>query len=511
MKVFSVPTFVRGSITSAAFAINGFDRNQPIALPELISALTFALDLTEGALPGHGVRCCLLGMRLADAVGVPERDRTALYYTLLLKDVGCSSNAARMTQIVGGDDRVVKSIAKLTDWTSVLRSSNPRTVRSLWKQVLPGGSPFARALRLASLGLHQRRNNREMIELRCERGSQIVRKLKLGEAAAKAVLHLDEHWDGAGYPAGLCGEAIPLMARISAVAQSLEIFASTDGEEAALAVLRRRRGTWFDPALVDIAVRLHARRELWRSCTAHDSVEETRQRVMETEPDASSPLSPEHIDTLCEGFAGVVDAKSPFTYRHSVHVSEVAVAVARMLHLPAERQRMLRRTGLLHDLGKLSVPNTILDKPQPLTAAEWELLKLHPLHTRSILERVSAFGELAVVTAEHHEKMDGSGYPRGLTASDMTLESRILATSDQFAGMTERRPYHPGYDEAGALALLAKNVPAKIDRECFEALEAVVHAGRLRPARNRVPLLSSLEPPRETLGSTTLSGIRLAR
>jgi putative nucleotidyltransferase with HDIG domain len=197
---------------------------------------------------------------------------------------------------------------------------------------------------------------------------------------------------------------------------------------------------------------------------------------MEREPTASAPLRSADIDTICEAFADVVDAKSPFAYRHSQHVAEVATGMARALRLAPERERMLHRAALLHDLGKLSIPNTILDKPGPLTEQEWVVVRRHPVLTRSILERVAAFAELAVVAGEHHEQLDGSGYPRGLKADKTTLESRMLAMADQFAGMTERRPYHPGYEPAEALELMRKRVPAKLDRQCFEALEVLVRS-----------------------------------
>lgn len=476
-------------MTSAELASSGFSHNQTIALPELISALTFALDLVEGATPGHGLRCCLLGMRVAVAAGVAAEDLTPLYYALLLKDIGCSSNASRMTHVVGGDDRVVKGIAKITDWTSAIGSSNPRTVALLWKQVLPGATLHRRLARMFSLAVRRRRNNRLMIELRCERGREIVRKLKLGETAAAAVYHLDEHWDGRGYPDRLRGESIPLLSRISAIAQNLDLFATMDGPEGAIAVLRKRSGRWFDPALVAAVERLHAEQTLWRDCMPGDSLAQCRELVMQMAPSASEPLMPEDVDTICEGFGDVVDAKSPFTYHHSQRVAEVAVALARALQLPAERLQLMHRAGLLHDLGKLSVPNTILDKPGPLTEQEWVVIRQHPALARSILERVAAFAELAIITGEHHEQLDGSGYPQGLVASDTTLESRILAIADVFAGMTERRPYHPGYEPAEALELIRKRVPARLDAKCFEALETLVRseAGEAPPGLD--PLL----------------------
>lgn len=450
--------------------------SQSITQAGLLSALTFALDLTEGATPGHGLRCCLLGMRVAAAIGLPAEELTPLYYALLLKDIGCSSNASRMTQVVGGDDRAVKGVAKFTDWTSLVRSANPRTLVSLWSHVLPEEPVHKRAARMLSLAANQRRNNRLMIELRCERGRTMVRKLELGEAAAHAIYHLDEHWDGRGYPSCLCGESIPLIARICAIAQNLDIFAAIDGPQAAIDVLRSRSGTWFDPLLVAVVEDLHEAGELWHDALPHHSVEACRELVMRMQPNASLLLA-DDVDIICAVFAEVVDAKSPFTYQHSRRVAEVTFAIARALYLPVDRQQMLHRCALLHDLGKLGTPNTILDKAAPLTSLEWDLIRQHPLYTRSILERVPAFAELAVLASEHHERLDGSGYPYGLKAHEMTLESKILALADQFGGMTERRPYHPGYDACTALEMIRKLVPTKFDPECFDALELLVASG----------------------------------
>ncbi len=229
-----------------------------LSLAEILSALSFALDLTEGAVPGHALRSCLLGMRLARELGLTDAQTSVLYFALLLKDVGCSSNAARLCQIIGGgDERRVKAGVKLEDWT---RPSRPKasTIHLLWTTVAPDASPVSRAASIVRIGITQHRNNEEMITLRCDRGAHIVRKLGLGDVAAEAVRALDEHWDGSGYPERRIGAAIPLEARILAVAQHLDVFASERGPAAALDVLRERSGRWFDPELVRVAERLHS-------------------------------------------------------------------------------------------------------------------------------------------------------------------------------------------------------------------------------------------------------------
>lgn len=445
-----------------------------VSLSEIISALSFALDLTEGAVQGHALRSCLLGMRLAQEIGLPEEQRGPLYYALLLKDVGCSSNAARMFTIVGGDDRAVKAGAKLEDWTKPHRASM-RTLRMLWHNVLPTSNALLRAIRLGRMGMTQHKNNEEMISLRCERGARIMRKLEMGELAAQAVYHLDEHWNGGGYPKRLKTDAIPLLSRICSVAQNLEVFASEDGRDAAIDVLRQRSGTWFDPNLVSAALSLHARGELWECCDSFEK-RKAHQAVLDLEPCPGGALGPERIDVICEAFAEVVDAKSPFTYRHSVGVTGIAEKLAITLGMTELQQQTVRRAALLHDLGKLRVPNSILDKRGRLNDEEWKVILEHPMLTGHILGHVAAFRELAIITQQHHEKLDGSGYPRGLRAKDLSIESRLVTIADIYGAMAEERPYRKGIEPREILRMLGPQVPGKLDPVIFDALHMVVHA-----------------------------------
>src|SRR5450432_333519 len=167
------PSSTHMALTSATY--QPVEATDP-SLQEMLVALSFALDLTEGAVPGHAIRSCLLAVRIAHEIGLDPSAISDLYYASLLKDVGCSSNSARMCQIVGGDDRVVKAGAKLEDWTRPLRPQLS-TVKLLWKQVLPGSSTLIKGARIVKLAADQHKNNRELIELRCDRGAMIVHKL----------------------------------------------------------------------------------------------------------------------------------------------------------------------------------------------------------------------------------------------------------------------------------------------------------------------------------------------
>ncbi len=445
--------------------------SQHISLAEILSALSFALDLTEGAVPGHAMRSCLLGMRLAHELGLPEAWRADLYYALLLKDVGCSSNAARLCQIIGGgDERRLKAGVKLEDWTRITRPK-ASTLRLLWTSIGADAGAFQRMGRILQISLNQNRNSREVITLRCDRGAAIVRKLGLNDVAAEAVRGLDEHWDGSGYPDHRIGTDISVGSRILLVAQHLDVFASDRGTASAIEVLRERTGRWFDPELVRIAERLHAQNALWGNALATTPEREIRTAVLDLAPDGATRLATSRIDLICEAFADVVDAKSSFTYRHSVGVTEAAQRIASEMDLEPERKLLVHRAALLHDIGKLCVPNSILDKPGKLDAAEWQAVQRHPWLTREILSHIGPFAELANIAGAHHEKLDGSGYPDRLTASQLPIEARIIAVADIFGALTEDRPYRAGMPVEQALGIIANDVPHKLDPDCFEALQ----------------------------------------
>jgi putative nucleotidyltransferase with HDIG domain len=436
-----------------------------VPLSEIVSALSFALDLTEGAVPGHALRSCLMGMKIADELGVPLEEQRSLYYALLLKDAGCSSNAGRMCEIIGGDDREIKRGIKLQDWTK----TSLGTLKVLWQNVLPDANPVARAMRIIEMGIHQSENNAEMIQLRCDRGAQIALKIGLGQPTARAIRHLDEHWDGGGYPGSLRGNEIPLPSRIMALTQHLDAFASEQNEQSAAATMRERSGRWFDPELVRIAEHLHHSGKLWNR---HDSSEQLR-RVLDLAPEAGGTTAAQ-IDSVCEAFADIVDAKSSFTYRHSVGVTQAALKIAMQLGLSPERRKLVWRAALLHDVGKLGVSNAILDKPSKLNDEEWSSVKMHPVNTQKILERILPFAELAEVAGAHHEKLDGTGYPYKRTADQLPLEARIIAVADVYGALSEERPYREALSNEQVFAIMVKDVPHKLDSVCFEALKAAV-------------------------------------
>ena len=473
-----------------------------ITFSEILSALSFAIDLTEDAVPGHALRSCLLGMRLGRALGLSAEELTPLYYALLLKDIGCSSssNALRLGQMVRQDQRPEPSSAATDP-----RKTPSWATRSAWQRMredLRDEPPPRQQLgRVLHMDARRPKNGEETRPPRCQRGASILRKLGLSTATCDAVAALDEHWDGSGSPRRLRGGAIPQLARIVTLAEHLDAFACELTAEAALAELQQRSGHWFDPELVQAAAELDSCGQLWTQCLPADDLDAIRQLVIELDPKASEGVGAEGIDQICEAFADVVDAKSPFTYRHSVGVAQVAVAMAATLGLPADRLRVVHRAALLHDLGKLSVPNTILDKSGRLNAEEWHTVMEHPRLTRQILARIEPFTELAEIAGAHHEKLDGSGYPNGLRGPQLRIESRVIAVADMYRAITESRPYRQGVSHAVAVAKLRELVPHQLDPRCVEALDVCCDPSRATSAVTLSgPALKRKEPAPERAG-----------
>jgi len=432
-----------------------------IRLSQVIGGLSYALDVTEGEPPGHAVRTCAIGMRLAQELDLDDDAPSDLFYALLLKDAGCSANSAKMAALFGADDHVAKRTSKRVDWARTLPAF-------LWsvRTVAPGGGVRARAQRLKAIK-DEGEVTRLLMQARCERGAEIALLAGLSEPTADAIRALDEHWDGRGQPRGMKGEEIPLLARILCLAQTVEVFHAAGGVETALRMARRRRGGWFDPALVDA---LHATRgddAFWSTLAEQDaSAWEPADRLL-TADEA-------RFDRIATAFAGVIDAKSPWCYRHSDRASLIATSLAADLGASPEVLVDLRRAALLHDIGKLSISNRILDKPGRLTAAEFAKVREHPVVTERIMSRIPGFAHLAPLAAAHHERLDGGGYPHGATAEELTMPMRVLAVADVYEALTSERPYRRALSSSQALQIMRVDVPRRLDGDAYRALTALV-------------------------------------
>ena len=440
-------------------------RSVDIRLSEVISALSYALDVTEGQPMGHAVRSCAIGMRIGEEIGLDDDARSSLFYALLLKDAGCSSNAAKLSALFGADDFELKRARKLTN--------HLRPFEALMYTVR-----YARTRRLAAIVRSGAEGARDMTELRCERGAEIARMIELTESTAEAIKTLDEHWDGNGYPYALAGDAIPLLGRIVCLAQTVEVFFAAAGPRAVFDVAADRRGTWFDPTLVDALRATRRDRAFWSSLGGH----EPHAVIGGFEPaDRIQHADGERLDRVAEAFALIIDAKSPYTGTHSVGVAHIAVSVGDVLGLSSRELRDLRRMALLHDIGKLGVSNLILDKPGKLTDEEWMQMRRHPELTVRILERVSAFKDLAATAGAHHERLDGGGYHLGLRDEHLNRDARILAVADVCEALTADRPYRGAMEPDQVRAIMRRDAGTAFCQDALGALEETRELGRVGP------------------------------
>jgi HD-GYP domain-containing protein (c-di-GMP phosphodiesterase class II) len=434
-----------------------------VALSEVLGALSYALDITEGEPPGHAVRTTVIGMRLGEQIGLDEDTQSALFYALLLKDAGCSSNASRLSSLFAAHDHQVKREMKRVDW-----SHSGELARYTVRNVARGAGPLAKARQLRRL-TQADEVTREVIGTRCERGAEIARMLELPPATQEAIQALDEHWDGSGQPSGLRGEEIPLLGRILCLAQTVEVFVRTVGPPGALAMALKRRGRWFDPALVDALLAVRDDRRLWGPLEDPGAVPSL---ALWEPADRVRTAGEDDLDRIAEAFARVIDAKSPYTALHSAGVADWAVATGTVLGLAPEGLRDLRRAGLLHDIGKLAISSRILDKPGRLDPDELAIMREHPRYTQQILERVACLRGIVDTAASHHERLDGTGYHRGRAAFDLSRSARILAVADVYEALTADRPYRAAMPRDKALSILRDQRGTALCPTAVDALEA---------------------------------------
>ncbi|MBI4263499.1 MAG: HD domain-containing protein [Acidobacteria bacterium] len=436
-----------------------------VKLSTVLSAMSYALDLTEGQPQGHASRSCLIGMRVAEELRLAADERSDLFYALLMKDAGCSSNAARVSQLFGGNDQDAKRSLWERDW----RRWREKIAYAL-EYTEPDGSLLQRMRRFAALAKAGPSSQRELFEIRCDRGANIARALGVSEPTAIAIRCMDEHWDGGGYPEGLRRDEIPLYARIIGLAQVTEIYWGRGGPDAALEVARERRSRWFDPELVKVLLAMGTSDRLWSLLRSHAPQE----AIAAAEPiERAIPADESRLDRIAHAFALVVDAKSTFTYHHSDRVAAISDQIAAEMGIAGGHRVRLRRAALLHDIGKLSVPNRILDKPGKLDAAEWEVVKRHPYFTYEILARVPVFSEFAYDASCHHERIDGRGYHRGVPGDALSPQARIMATADIFDALSAARPYRGAMPLDQVLGIIQQGRGTQLCPNTIDALTAV--------------------------------------
>jgi len=442
-----------------------------LRLAELLASLSLAIDLGLGQPMENFLRTCLLAVRLGKVLGVGEQDLVDIYYLGLIQHLGCTAYADETAAIFGDD---LDAYA----WLITTDQGNPTEMLSaMFQHIGKGESVLRRALRISHALLNGSKNVEEIFSGRCEVAQNLADRLGLGTRMRDALGQIYERWDGKGLPQKLKGEAILLPVRVVRIAQDAEIFFRTRGKDSALSILRQRAGGMYDPMIIDCC------------CQQADHVFQDPGEssvwvaVLAAEPGLHSCISETRLDEVLRAVADFVDLKSTYTLGHSSGVADLAAEAAQRCGLPEVDVMTIRRAGLLHDLGRIGVPNTIWDKPGPLSETEWERVRLHPYYTERVLTRLKALGSVCTIAAQHHERLDGSGYHRGIPASLLPMAVRILAAADVYHALTELRPHRAAYSAEGAADELRRQVRAGLlDDEAVRAV--LVAAGhRLRSTR----------------------------
>jgi HD-GYP domain-containing protein (c-di-GMP phosphodiesterase class II) len=450
-----------------------------VRLAEITGALTLAIDLAFGQSGGvqagdeHVLRTCLLALRLAEHLDLPEQDREALYWVAQLRFVGCTGHAHEVSRLVG--DEVAARADSLT-----LDTGSPAAVfRWVATHAGAGVGGVESVYRVARAVAAGRQAAADSFRAGCEVGRMLAERLELPTPVGAALVFAFERWDGRGFPAGARGEEIPPAMRIVQVAQEVEVFARAGGSELAAGMARRRAGSGYDPEVADVVAR-HAA-ELLDGL----GVPSAWDALLDAEPGVPRRLSADRLEECLLVLADFADLKSPYTPGHSRAVAGIAAGAAAAVGLPAPEAEMLRQAALVHDLGRTAVPNSIWDKPAVLTDAERERVRLHPYHGERILAR-TALAPVARLAGAHHEQPDGGGYHRGLSGSRLGLAERLLAAADAYQALTQPRAWRPARSLDEAAAILRELVAS--GRLDARAVHAVIGAAEGRgPQRRRRP------------------------
>ncbi len=443
---------------------------------ELLAAISLAIDLGLGQPMEHMLRSSLIATRIAERMGLDSQQRATVYYANLIGWIGCHADSHELSALFGDD------IAFRADTYGVDMAGLPflRLMVSHVGRGLPG---WERGMRSAAFVLTARNQVAKLIHSHCTSAGVLSDRMGLDRQVGEALAYIFERWDGRGMPNGARGEDIPVEIRIVRLADVVEVHLRMGGLERAVDVVRSRRGTQFSPAVADVFEHDAAaivdgllEIDVWTAALA-------------LAPDRDRTLTGDEIDDLLKAMADFVDLKCPSSPGFSRGAADLVAAAARHQRMPPADITRLYRAGLVHGLGKLGVSNQIWEKKGPLSTAESERLRMYPYLTGRILSRVGGLESVVSVATKHEERIDGSGFPRGLTSTELTAQDRLLAAAVAYHQLREPRPDQRDVDPRDTANQLRQE--ARAGHLDAESVEAVLAAAGHRASR-RAPFSAGL-------------------
>jgi putative nucleotidyltransferase with HDIG domain len=408
-----------------------------VDLRQVIYALSDALDLVGIDDVGHGKRVGVMAAALARRLGLDPVATTFLFDLGMLHDIGVSSTATH------------GHLVAEFDW--------------------------------------------ENSQVHCEIGHALLRDFPPLAAMAAPIRHHHTRWEllaaDARVDAATARQAnlVFLVDRVDALAAPHYADGSLLMHAAAIrARIAAVAGSYFDPALVDAFLAASESEAFWLQLEPRGVQAALQDMLASHEP---CHATRGELRQLAEIFSRIVDAKSPFTAEHSLGVARLARHIAARLDIAADNQDKIEIAGLLHDLGKLRIPDEILDKPGGLDARERKIIHAHSFETFQILRHIRGFEEIAAWAAWHHEEPDGNGYPFRVRGTELPLEARILRVADIFQAMAQDRPYRKGLS-AGEVRAFIEDLAARgrIEPEIVAALAADMPAAMAAALPGKSPL-----------------------
>jgi HD-GYP domain-containing protein (c-di-GMP phosphodiesterase class II) len=445
------------------------DSPRGVSLAELVATLSLVADLGMGRPMERVLRQTVIAMRLGAAAGMDPATCLSAYYTSLLTWVGCAVDTSEVAALFGDETELYADTREV----DLDRAALAVFVARHLGRGRPGFHRIGMVGKfLASAG----RSVQRVMESHCREASELAGWLELGPAVREPLLQAFERWDGRGIPGSAGGDDLAAAIRLVHLADSVEAFHHAGGTEAALRVARQRRGTQFDPGLVDCLCARHA--EILDGLGGIAAWEE----VIALDPQLGVVLSDDQLDRALAAFADFADLKSPLRLGHSRGVAALAAQAGAALGLPARDVVMLRRAALVHDIGMIGVPSSVWEDPGEWGVSQRERARTHPYLTERMLARVPLLAQVGHCASLHHERLDGSGYPHGLRGEAISLPPRILGAADVYNALRQPRPHRPALGADDAEQAMRNEVRAgRLDGDTVNAvLEAAGHRVRRR-------------------------------
>jgi len=438
-----------------------------IRLAELMASLSLATDLGMGQPMEFALSSCILAVRLAEKCGYSQEALREVYYQALLRYIGCNAETDWMASVVGDEQYLRANLAQIDNGdVSAVFSALMGAIRRAH-----AGESTLSIVRAVGRGLLASSHVKPMFAGHCEVAQRLAERFGFDKNVIYGLGQLYERWDGKGSPKGIKGEAIAPAVLVVTLAQDIVLFHTLGGADAALNVARERQGSAYAPSLVEVFC-AHAE-ELCKGLDHEPSWE----AVLELEPGSHETLTEEQFDNACRAFADFVDIKSTYTLTHSSGVADLAAEAARLSGLPASDVKNIWRAGLLKEIGRTGISSNIWEKTASLTEREWERVRLHTYYVERVFARTPALAKLGALASLHHERLDGSGYHRGLPSASQPLAARILSAADVYHSLTEARPYRPALQADAAARELQKLArDGQLDRDAVDnVLSAAGH------------------------------------